>query len=145
MGDSPMTNKKDNKQRIANSVSEFLEFAIEFTNLWFQKEKNWGPWFRGHNDASWELMPKLYRDRPPAREDGLSRTDFGRNSLCALEFERRTPPKFLGLVFSNATFWRAHQVVGLDGSCTCLALYFAVRDKKDKTDAAVWSSPNLGC
>jgi len=138
MGDAPMTNKKDKQQRIANSVSEFLEFATEFTNLWFQKERNWGPWFRGHNDASWELMPKLYRDKPPARGRRIVEDELRQ------EFMMRAPS------LSNErpqNSWDWYFLMQHSGAPTRLldwteaalvALYFAVRDKKGKTDAAVW-------
>jgi hypothetical protein len=138
LGDALMTNKKDKQERVAHSVSEFLAFATEFTNLWFQKEKNWGPWFRGHNDASWELMPKLYRDKPPARgrrtvEDELRQEFMIRAPSLSDERPQNSWDWYFLMQHSGAPTRL------LDWTeAALIALYFAVRGKKDETDAAVW-------
>ena len=58
----------DPKQRTtlkAKSVTEFLKLVEEIRDrkAWFKGDRQWGPWFRGHQRASWPLKPKLYRDR----------------------------------------------------------------------------------
>ena len=51
--------------RKARSVAEFIEHVQKIRELpgWFPKKDNWEPWFRGQQDASWSLKPKLYRGR----------------------------------------------------------------------------------
>jgi hypothetical protein len=49
----------------ANGITEYLNCvqAIRTRPGWFPKDDQWGPWFRGHQNAGWLLRPKLYRDR----------------------------------------------------------------------------------
>jgi hypothetical protein len=126
------------QQLVANSVPEFLALAGKFKDQWFQKEKNWGPWFRGHGDARWELMPKLYRDKPPKRGRRLIEDELRQ------EFMMRAPS------LSNErpqNSWEWYFLMQHSGAPTRLldwtesaliALYFAMRDKKNDADAAVW-------
>lgn len=138
MPDTPVTYKSDKQQYIANTVSEFLALATEFTNLWFQNEKNWGPWFRGHNDATWDLIPKLYRDKPPARgrrivEDELRQEFIVRAPSLSDERPQNSWDWYFLMQHSGAPTRL------LDWTeAALIALYFAVRDKKDEIDAAVW-------
>jgi hypothetical protein len=50
----------------AANIPEFLRVVTDLTAPWFP-EKTWGPWFRGQRDATWNLVPSLYRVDPPAR------------------------------------------------------------------------------
>jgi hypothetical protein len=53
------------------SVFECVSLATQLKRDWFRQEPTWGPWFRGHSDATWRLSPKLYRVRHNL--DGLGR------------------------------------------------------------------------
>jgi hypothetical protein len=47
----------------AESVADFLARVAEVRKaLKFEADDPWGPWFRGHLRAHWQLCPKLYRD-----------------------------------------------------------------------------------
>jgi hypothetical protein len=129
---------KHQQQLVANSVPEFLALAGKFTDQWFQKEKNWGPWFRGHGDARWELMPKLYREKPPNRgrrivEDEL-RQDF---MMRAPRLSNERPQNSWEWYFLMQHSGAPTRLLDWTESAL-IALYFAVRDKKDDADAAVW-------
>ena len=123
---------------VANSVAEFLGIAAEFTSRWFIKEKNWGPWFRGHGDERWELMPKLYRNHPPKRGIRIVEDELRQ------EFTMRAPSLTSELPKNSWEWYFLMQHHGaptrlLDWTESALiALYFAVREKRDKSDAAVW-------
>jgi len=122
----------------AASVSEFVNVVTDLTKPWFP-EKTWGPWFRGQNEASWDLVPTLYRDVPPAR--GIRALE----DEIRQEFEVRAP----GLTEERPrNLWEWYFLMQHSGAPTRLldwtegaliALYFAVRNKmRDDTDAAVW-------
>ena len=123
---------------VANSISEFLRIAADFTSRWFVKEKNWGPWFRGHSDERWKLMPKLYREHPPKRGIRVVEDELRQ------EFMMRAPSLTSERPKNSWEWYFLMQHCGaptrlLDWTESALiALYFAVREKEDKSDAAVW-------
>ena len=45
------------------NLSEFLECAANIRQRFgFQPDDRFGPWFRGHQRAQWQLTPRLYRE-----------------------------------------------------------------------------------
>jgi hypothetical protein len=48
--------------RTAENLSEFVTIVAEVRNKWFKNDDPWGPWFRGQQQASWGLTPKLLRE-----------------------------------------------------------------------------------
>jgi FRG domain len=128
----------DKQQFTVTNVPDFLALAMKFTKQWFSDEKNWGPWFRGHADSTWELTPKLYRDKPPTR--GLRAVE----DELRQEFVVRAPSLSQERPQNS---WEAYFLMQHSGAPTRLldwteaaliALYFAIRDKQNKNDAAVW-------
>jgi hypothetical protein len=73
--------------KTANSLGEFVQHALEVRQQWLAQHDSeadededlredwkalkpfWKPWFRGHEDATWELKPKLYRGANRKIED----------------------------------------------------------------------------
>jgi hypothetical protein len=69
--------------KVAKSLGEFVEHALHVRQLWIDRHGQegtedkeraddwtstkpfWKPWFRGHEDAEWQLQPKLYRANEP--------------------------------------------------------------------------------
>lgn len=91
------------------------------------------PWFRGHSNADWGLLPGLYRYKR-ANEDELRS-----------EFMRRARPLLLGEQPENDWDWyfmMQHYGVPtrlLDWTTgSLIALYFALRGNRGRTNAAVW-------
>lgn len=123
---------------VAKNLPEFLTAVMELTKRWFSNEKNWGPWFRGHGDARWKLTPKLYRDNPPARgirvvEDEL-RQEFVMRAPSLSDERPQNSWEWYFLMQHSGAPTRL-----LDWTESALiALYFAVRDKQDEGDGAVW-------
>lgn len=70
---------------LAKDVSEFLALVTKIAKQWFPEENGWGPWFRGHSDADWELTPNLYRGVLPKRGLRIVEMNSGKSS----SFERR--------------------------------------------------------
>ena len=94
----------------AHSVPEFLALATKFTKVHMvpEREKNWGPWFRGHTNAEWKLTPKLYRDKTPTRGIRVVEDEIRQEFVMRAPSLTRASPELLGMVLSNATFWGTH-------------------------------------
>ena len=121
-----------------DNIHEFLQVVEEWTNEWFIQEKTWGPWFRGHRDARWKLRPSLYRYPPCARPIRRLEDEIRQ------EFIVRAPSLGPERPQSSWEWYFLMQHCGaptrlLDWTESALiALYFAVRDKSDQADSAVW-------
>jgi hypothetical protein len=122
----------------AANIPEFLGVVTDMTTPWFP-EKTWGPWFRGQCEATWGLVPTLYRFDPKGRGIRVLEDEIRQ------EFEVRAPS------LTNErprNMWEWYSLMQHSGAPTRLldwtegaliALYFAVRDKRDTgTDASVW-------
>ena len=120
------------------NIAECVHVATRLRDEWFQQEVTWGPWFRGHSDATWGLTPKLYRVKQPKR------------GIRIIEDELRQEFIMRGPGLSDAgplTSWEWYFMMQHFGAPTRLldwtegaliALYFAVRDNRGDSDAAVW-------
>jgi hypothetical protein len=94
-----------------------------------------GPWFRGHSNSEWSLVPKLYRQE-----------DHDRNTEDEIREEFITrAPSLTEAHPSNE--WQWYFLMQHYGAPTRLldwtdggliGLYFAVRDNRGCSDAAVW-------
>ena len=126
----------------AKSIPEFLAHVSKFTDIWFQNEPTWGPWFRGEANANWRLLPKLYRDPQPKRELQTLDDEFRQ------EFIVRAPNLSPERPENSWEWYFLMQHSGaptrlLDWTESALiALYFAVRNRpaleKQRNDAAVY-------
>jgi hypothetical protein len=127
------------RQLVANNIPEFLEIVSDLSNQWFRKEKTWGPWFRGHRDATWSLTPTLYRDEPPLRgirvvEDEIRQEFLMRAPSLSAERPQNSWEWYFLMQHSGAPTRLLDWTEG-----ALIALFFAVRNKMDKSDAAVWA------
>jgi hypothetical protein len=123
---------------MAKDVSEFLVHVVKLTTLWFPSEQGWGPWFRGHSNASWNLTPTLYREAPPTRgirkvEDEIRQEFIIRAPSLSAERPQNSWDWYFLMQHSGAPTRLLDWTEG-----ALMALYFAVRNKSDKSDAAVW-------
>lgn len=111
---------------------------MDVTKQWFPKEKTWGPWFRGHRDAAWGLTPTLYRDDPPKRgirvvEDEIRQEFIVRAPSLSAERPQNSWDWYCLMQHSGAPTRLLDWTEG-----ALIALYFAIRNKMDANDAAVW-------
>jgi len=126
------------------SLSEFVKAVEYLVDEWTPKRVGWylQPWFRGHGNASWPLVPGWYRPSSPVR--GIGSEYYGEATL--LENFRLRAPTYLERL--PATDWEwlfLMQHYGLRTrlldwtESSFIALYFAIRDNAGDVNAAVWA------
>jgi hypothetical protein len=120
------------------TIAQFLEVVEHFTKKWFVEEKTWGPWFRGQGNADWKLRPNLYRYPRPVRpirklEDEL-RQEF---AVRAPSLSTERPQNSWEWYFLMQHHGAPTRLLDWTESAL-VALYFAVKNTSERTDAAVW-------
>lgn len=91
-------------------------------------------WFRGQSDASWELVPSIYRNKNLNYYEREMTRDF---KLSTFELVNEKPKSELECMFLMQHYGLQTRL--LDWSESHLtALYFAVIDYSKPVDAAVW-------
>jgi hypothetical protein len=120
-------------------LSVFLREVERIVEAW-SPERDFYPWFRGHKNVNWSLLPKILR--PEYRD--LAEEDF------RWEFRLRAWPFLPGVASEPRSDWDWYFLMQHYGLPTRLldwtesalvALYFAVRDIEtlDKANAVVWA------
>lgn len=123
----------------AKTLSKFIKRVRQIRAGW-EDEDDGEPdlWFRGSQNASWHLVPKLYRNRASAKEL-LEDEDEIRE-----EFVRRAPSL---TTYSPRNAWEWYFLMQHYSAPTRLldwtedpqiALYFALMESEGYQDAAVW-------
>jgi hypothetical protein len=125
------------------SVADFMN-AVEATMVaWTPPGADWylQPWFRGHGDVDWPLVPGWYRAAQSS--SGLGADYYGEGTL--LEQFRLHAPMYIERQPSSDWEWLfLMQHYGLPTrlldwtESSLIALYFAIRDNPGQRDAAVW-------
>lgn len=92
------------------------------------------PWFRGQGNSTWHLLPSMYRGSwKYERERELTR-DFQLRALLEVEHK---PSTYLGWLFVMQHHGLPTRLLDWTES-PIVALYFAVENYDDKSNAAVW-------
>jgi len=143
------TGKTSRKLPKVKEVSEFLNRVryIRDDCFKFPSDDPWEPWFRGHQNAAWELKPKLYR----GRRGSVPLADKLRKAEDEIreEFIKRAPIlcEALPAGYEVRAEWEWYFMMQHHKAATRLldwtdgaliALYFAVKDNCEDNDAAVW-------
>jgi hypothetical protein len=123
----------------AKNLRQFIKRIEQIKEDWeSKKDGEPGLWFRGSQNSSWRLVPKLYRARAPVKEL-LEREDEMRE-----EFVRRAPSL---TSHSPRNVWEWYFLMQHYTAPTRLldwtedpqiGLYFALKDSEGYHDAAVW-------
>jgi hypothetical protein len=123
----------------AKSLRQFFKCIGQIKEDWeSKKDGEPGLWFRGSQNSSWRLVPKLYRPKAPVKEL-LEREDEIRE-----EFVRRAPSL---TSHSPRNVWEWYFLMQHYTAPTRLldwtedpqiGLYFALKDSEGYHDAAVW-------
>jgi hypothetical protein len=125
------------KPNNVDSVEQFIAMACELRDKWMgRSDMAILPWFRGQEDADWNLAPKFYRALPmdltterEIREEFITHAP----ALCDIRPENEWQWYFLMQHCGAPT----RLLDWTDGAL--IALYFAVRDNRGRADAAVWA------
>jgi hypothetical protein len=127
------------RQKRIMSLGGYLQAVTQVKTRWEQSEGAIAmtAWFRGHEDASWSLIPSIYRPefaRLPEYE-------------CRRDFRRRAYPYLLGTAREPTDDWDWYFLMQHHGLPTRLldwsesplvGLFFALREKPGEKDAVVW-------
>jgi hypothetical protein len=123
--------------RIVRSVEEFTKIAAELRDKWMGKsDMAILPWFRGQENADWDLVPRFYRTPPTDQETEREiREEF---ITHAPAFSDTTPTNEWQWYFLMQHYGTPTRLLDwTDGAL--IGLYFAVRDNRGRHDAAVWA------
>jgi FRG domain len=130
----------------ANTLSDFLRIAKEIKDRFnFETSDPWGPWFRGHANAHWHLLPKLYREyggfksvKSRKIEDEMREEFIIRAPILCENLPHDDEVRAEWQWYSTMQHFGAptRLLDWTDGSL--IALYFAVKDNMGFFDAAVW-------
>lgn len=132
----PKTNQTPAKRPITN-LSTFIR-EIEKISIDWAPSREFDPWFRGHGNTNWPLVPSVHR---PGNHEILEEDQYRH------EFKLRAFPYLAGTAREPNTEWEWYFIMQHHGLPTRLldwtrsalvALYFAVRDAPGDSDAAVW-------
>jgi hypothetical protein len=121
------------------SVGEFVQATCQIRSEWTARGEYFDPWFRGHSDAAWKLVPNIYRLGLEDDENEIRAEFHRRGSQLMTERE----PKDAWSWYFVMQHYRAptRLLDWTDGAL--IALYFALSPSTpgnaDVTkDAAVW-------
>ena len=92
-------------------------------------------WFRGHTDANWKLMPKLYRKEYGDADESEIRNEFQSRALQLIQ--GRMPASKWEWYFLMQHYGVPTRLLDWTENAL-IALYFAVEDHPGTCDAAVW-------
>lgn len=127
-------------------LSQFIAEVRTLVDKWTPPGVNWYPttWFRGHGNADWKLEPGWYR--LGSRGEGLGEKWYSEQELM-MQFKLLAPRYVHNVQILPSTDWEwlfLMQHYGLPTrlldwtKSALIGLYFALRDNKGKSDAAVW-------
>jgi hypothetical protein len=126
------------------SLAGFVEAVERLVDEWTPKGADWylQPWFRGHGNAAWSLVPGWYRPADSAR--GIGAEYYSEDTLLE-SFKLRAPTYLERLPATDWEWVFLMQHYGLPTrlldwtESSLIALYFAIRDNPGDADAAVWA------
>jgi hypothetical protein len=119
-----------------NSLDAYVKTILDIWKAWNKDQSEiMHPWYRGVSDASFALLPTLYRDGCNPNVENDLRLDF---QLKAPSFLSPSLPEN---IWKQYFMMRHHGLPTrlLDWSESALvSLHFALRENQGSTDAAVW-------
>jgi hypothetical protein len=119
---------------VATSLSEYLSIVSGICQSWREPERLARPWFRGHEDYRWQLLPGAYRGSWACDYEFEQIRDFRLGALGIVGGELRSSWEWYFVMQHHGVPTR---LLDWTESALC-GLYFSVRRQKRERDAAVW-------
>jgi len=137
-----MASVKFRKRPLMGALSEFLERIKELREQWGPEEEHdrrgeeQPLWFRGHADADWKLMPKLYRPEFAGADENEIRHEFQSRALQLIQ--GRMPADKWEWYFLMQHYGVPTRLLDWTEN-VLIAVYFAAEGNDGTTDAAIWA------
>lgn len=121
------------------SLSEFVARIAEIRRSWRDDEHWIEPWFRGHSDADWSLVPNTWRNGETfdLTTEYEFRDEFQRRGIQLIDGQRIPSDKWEWYFTLQHYRGRTRLLDWTDAAL--VALYFGVSGNTGKTHAAVWA------
>lgn len=116
------------------SLDEYVTKVYDICVQWGKVDSTTHPWFRGQDDASWDLLPRLYR----SNENPIFEREMVREfTLRATPFLDKIPENEMEWLFVMQHYSLPTRLLDWTES-HLVALYFAALNEESNTDSAVW-------
>lgn len=122
------------KTKNVQTLADFVYAVESICSKWDCLRETTHPWFRGQTNASWSLIPSLYRGRVDSYYERELLRDFRLQSSAYLQ---HPPANDLEWFFVMQHYGMPTRLLDWTESHLC-ALYFSLLDRSSSVDAAVW-------
>jgi len=118
----------------SRSITEYIDAVENVLDGWDNVDSSTHAWFRGQSNATWSLLPRLYRPTENASRERQMFRDF---KLRAPAFIGNPPENDMELLFIMQHYSMPTRLLDWTES-HLVALFFAVEQQDTAVDAAVW-------